>query len=292
MLIKSESLQSIVMLRNMANRNVSTGTAFAMGLKSEAEGLWNVWVVTCAHVVAEGTGIGDIRIVMNHPEGGIVSPRVPSEMWYTSKEWKGWTAKHGENWWKEERRIYNADQHAGKDIAVFRATKQDGELGEAMDAFVKGAVLDENTYSRERMIKEGVGEGHEVLAAGYSSGGYQTKQRWPMVRRGAIAQITPYYMGQTESFAIDAGIFEGASGGPVHVLPTLVSVGKHGGLKQGGLIGMSCATKYLPVPGRMAVVPVEAQPAKVIPISQQHIGIGYVVPVDEILAVIREANTA
>ena len=256
MLIKSETLQSIVMLQNMANGNVSTGTGFAMGVKSEEEGLWEMWIVTCAHVVAEGTGIGDIRVVMNHPEGGIVTPRVPSELWYTSKEWKGWTAKHGENWWKAERGIYNADQHAGKDIAVIRATKQDGKLGEAMHTVVKGGVLDKDTYSRERMIKEGVSEGHEVLAAGYSSGGYRTEQRWPMVRRGAIAQITPYHMGQTESFAIDAGIFEGASGGPVHILPTLVSVGNHGGLKQGGLIGMSCATKYLPVLGRMAVVPV------------------------------------
>ena len=287
MLMPEGVLSGILVVLNQTTGGRGTGFAYAMIKEGASSG--KVWVVTCAHVVAAGQGQGATMIEINDTEGGIGRGAVEGG-WTFSDEWEGWAKEYGQDWWNREKGIYSVRDHLPKDVAVTRLNKAytaDGR--EIATAATKDAQHSRDAWTRKRIRYEGVSEGHEVLALGYTEGRYEIGENWPVVRRGSIAQITPYKRGLTGSFAVDAGIFEGASGGPVMLLPSFLSRGGSGAIHKGGIIGMACATVYMPMEIRVEIRTTERGSIGV-PVSQQHMGLGYVIPIDEIHRVIEKAD--
>ena len=290
MLLGEEILGGVLLLTNLSRGSMGTGFMFAdTTLPNVGDGEGSpVYLVTCAHVIADGAGISETRIALNLPEGGRDSWIARKNNWTVTDEWEEWTKELGPNWWLG--REYDAQSHTHGDIAVLAVPKAEegSRWNNAVDTAIKDIFSSGQSFGKGRINAEGVTEGHEVLVMGYAPGGYSTTENWPLVRRGAIGQITPYKRGLTESLVLDAGIFEGTSGGPVMLLPTTIARGGNP-IQQGGLLGMVCGTSYRHSP--MGWVEGTTTTGRVrIPIERQHIGVGYIAPVEAILKTTRKAD--
>lgn len=288
MLLPEQLLNGVILITNVSTGSMGAGFMFVNG--QAPDGGKPVFLITCAHVVSDHDGISTTRIALNMPQGGRDSWLAEGTNWTVTDEWEKWRAELGPNWWKTEK--YDPQKHTHGDIAAFLLPK--GEEGTPWDKAIQGAIQDtfstDQAFSRERIKEKGVTEGHEVLVMGYAPGGYRTNENWPLVRRGAIGQIAPYKRGLTESLVLDAGIFEGTSGGPVMLLPSMIARGGDR-VDDGGLLGMVCATSYRQTPlGWVS----KATPTgtEMVPVERQHIGVGYVAPVDAITQVTKKVIKA
>lgn len=285
MLLTEQLLNGVILITNLSRG--STGTGFMFAGEEEVNGVTPIALITCAHVISDKNGVSETRIALNLPEGGSDTWIAANHFWTVSDEWLEWTRQHGPDWWNTE--VYSAQKHAHGDIAAMALPR--GKEGDYWDTTIQGAIRDvftaKQSFGRERMKAEGITEGHEVLVMGYAPGGYETEENWPLVRRGAIGQIAPYKRKLTESLVLDGGIFEGTSGGPVMLLPSLIARGGNA-VMQGGLLGMVSATSYRQSP--LGWVPVNTPTGrKMVLVESQHMGVGYVAPVDAIKEVWKKA---
>lgn len=125
--------------------------------------------------------------------------------------------------------------HPEADVAVIPASWQDLESkGVQWETFAAGR----NTLNRKRAVKVGLGEGDEVFVLGFPVGWRPSRQDYPIVRHGILAQIQGWLREEHDTFLVDGSGFPGNSGGPVVTKPQFGAVEGTQNVPGAWLVGM------------------------------------------------------
>lgn len=141
---------------------------------------------------------------------------------------------------------------------------------------------DDNSLTINDMQTNGISEGDFLYVLGFPMGIVSEDRQHVILRQGVIARIRDLFEKRSKDFIVDALVFPGNSGGPIVLIPEIVSVqGTHANNKA-NLIGL--IKSYIPYQD----IAVSQQTNKARVIFEENSGLSIAEPVDHILEAIIE----
>lgn len=166
--------------------------------------------------------------------------------------------------------------HPDPDVDVAVTGALEGYMAERHPGQRLERMVSQQAFSIEELREMGVTEGDSVAVLGFPLGAVEPPTGRPLLRAGVISRIQPTFAGHQSNFLIDAQIFPGNSGGPVLLVPQVMSVTDSPPVSEGGLIGIVHATLL------HRDVAVSPQTGLVRTVFEENAGLGVVIPVNRI----------
>ena len=214
-----------------------TATGFLYAYPSterQAHDGFRLWLVTCKHVISPVGEEYPEEIMVRLNKSGNQGMQTYS-ISLRQGEGPDWTL------------------HPEADVAVIPTSWPDLESkGVQWETFAAGR----NAMNRKKAVEVGLNEGDEVFVLGFPVGWKPSRQDYPIVRHGMLAQIQGWLRGEHCTFLVDGSGFPGNSGGPVVTKPQFGTFEGTRHVSEARLVGMVSKTR---LSTRPVVQPVDLQ---------------------------------
>ena len=141
---------------------------------------------------------------------------------------------------------------------------------------------DDHSLTINDMQTNGISEGDFLYVLGFPMGIVSEDRQHVILRQGVIARIRDLFEKRSKDFIVDALVFPGNSGGPIVLIPEIVSVQGTQANNKANLIGL--IKSYIPY--QDIAVSQQTNTARVI--FEENSGLSIAEPVDHILEAIIE----